>query len=56
MPPEFTSLHIYINMSNHNTIDRHDEILYPKSQHMRHYPTSRKVAGSIPDEVITFFN
>jgi hypothetical protein len=22
---------------------------------MRHYATSRKVAGSIPDEVITFF-
>jgi hypothetical protein len=23
---------------------------------LKHYPTSRKVAGSIPDEVIAFFN
>jgi hypothetical protein len=23
---------------------------------LRHYPTSRKVMGSIPDEVIGFFN
>jgi hypothetical protein len=26
------------------------------SRSLRHYDTSRKVAGSIPDEVIRFFN
>jgi hypothetical protein len=26
------------------------------SLHMRHYAASRKVAGSIPEEVIEFFN
>jgi hypothetical protein len=31
-------------------------LVYTRRGWLRHYATSRKVAGSIPDEVIRFFN
>jgi hypothetical protein len=61
--PPFSSLLIPLSFSIANCKAAHFEI-YPtfllprKSQYFRqrHYTTSRKVAGSIPHEVIGFFN
>jgi hypothetical protein len=42
-------------MSQMNTVQALTCILFLKI-HLRHYATSRKVAGSIPNEVVGFSN
>jgi hypothetical protein len=48
-------MHSFIHSSSEDTRNV-DKILVTGTEGQRHYATSRKVAGSIPDEVIGYFS
>jgi hypothetical protein len=48
--------HLSISQTSHRSAVQHHSPRVSLQIVLRHYATNRKVAGSIPDEVIGFFN